>query len=395
MTNVINDTILEQLNTLILIVNKDGLIEYVSPSAKKMLGYDTDSLLGNGWWNLTRKNKNQRFVNRSEIVGFFNNPNEFKPTSIERVLNTSDGNEKWILWNVSITDQNKLIGIGNDITKQKLYERDLAIKNKKIEESFKELKQINKNLTDSIVYAKRIQSAIMPDENGLNNYMPGSFIFYKPKDIVSGDLYWYHKKGNKLFIAAIDCTGHGVPGAIMSVMANSLMRDTIIKRGIEHPGDILHAIDIELLNLLSREDQSEQTYDGMDIGIIAIDFYQRHIEFAGAFRPLIINRGNELIELKGSKYPIGFYHSESKFFETQKINYQTNDQLYLFTDGITDQFGGEKNKKFNRKRFYELLHSLKDINKEDRKSFIEYAFNNWKQHQLQTDDILIIGLNLN
>lgn len=394
MTTVITNNILEQLNTLILVVNQQGLIEFVSPSAKRLLGYDPEALLGEGWWDLTRKNREQRFINRSEVVNLFDLKKEFKPLTIERLINAFDGSEKWILWNISISENNKLVGIGHDITKQKLYERRLAEKNKELEQAFRDAKLFNKDITDSIKYAKRIQSAIMPDEEGLKKYISESFIFFKPKDIVSGDLYWYHKKENKIFVAAIDCTGHGVPGAIMSVIANSLIRDSIIKRGIEDPGDILHAIDNELFNLLSRENNGAQTSDGMDIALVVIDFNNLVIEFSGAYRPLILLRDQTIIEYKGSRFPIGFYDYGNKRFETLKVPFKAKDRLYLFTDGITDQFGGENKKKLNRRRFYDLLLNSNDMRFQEQKSFLDYALNNWKQQEYQTDDILVIGMEI-
>ena len=394
MTTIITNNILEQLNTLILAVNQLGQIEFVSPSVKRLLGYEPETLLGEGWWNLTRKNREQRFINKSEVISLFNFQTKFKPLSFERVLTTSDGSEKWILWNVSINENQTLVGIGHDITKQKLFEKRLAEKNLELENAYKDSKLVNKDITDSIIYAKRIQSAIMPDEDGLKKYFPSSFIHFKPKDIVSGDLYWYHKKGNKIFVAAIDCTGHGVPGAIMSVIANSLIRDTIIKRGIEDPGDILHSIDEELLSVLSKENEHTITSDGMDIALAVFDFDTNMLGFSGAYRPLILLRENEIIEFKGSRYPIGFYESGNKKFDTIKIPFKKDDRFYLFTDGYIDQFGGEAKKKLNRKRFYDLLLNSQEMELEEQRSFLEYALNNWKQDEQQTDDILVIGLNV-
>ena len=392
MTTVITNNILEQLNTLILVVNQLGQVEFVSPSAKRLLGYEPQTLLGEGWWDLTRINREQRFINKSEVINLFNFQKEFKPLSFERALTASDGSEKWILWNISINENKTLIGIGHDITKQKLFEKKLAEKNLELENAYKDSKLVNKDITDSIIYAKRIQSAIMPEEDGLKKYFPNNFIHFKPKDIVSGDLYWYHKKGNKIFLSAIDCTGHGVPGAIMSVIANSIIRDTIIKRGVEDPGDILHSIDDELLSVLSKENDHAVTSDGMDIALAVFDFDTNTLAFAGAYRPLILLRDNEIIEFKGSRYPIGFYESGNKKFDSIKIPFKKDDRFYLFTDGYIDQFGGEFNKKLNRKRFYDLLLNSNDMEMEEQKSFLDYALNNWKQDELQTDDILVIGI---
>ena len=387
MTSKIKNNILDQLNTLVLTVNKYGNIEYVSPSAKQLLGYEPNTLLGDGWWELTRLNVLDRVANKKEILSLLGSGQYSTSWSFERELTTLNGTTKWILWNVSLNKDKTLLGVGQDITLRKNMELQLLSANKKLELQ-------NSEIIESIQYAKKIQDAIIKDPDTLKQYFSDAFILYKPRDVVSGDFYWYHKKGNKIFVAAIDCTGHGVPGALMSVIANNVIKEVIVKQGLEDPGEILHAIDKELGIVLSKEDGTVKASDGMDIALAVFDFNNNTLAFSGAYRPLVLIRDKEIYEYRGSKYPIGFFQEVDKKFETNYIPIQTNDSVYFFTDGYIDQFGGEHNKKLNRKRFYELLQSTQNMEFEEQRSFLDYAFNNWKQDELQTDDILVMGIKI-
>lgn len=368
-------------------MNQRGQIEYVSPSVKKLLGYEPQTLIGNGWWELTRKNNTERIANQTEALSLFAVEKHNGAVSFERALLTSNGETKWILWNVLVNTDKTLVGVGQDITSRKKAEIELTAKNK-------ELLVKNVEITDSINYAKRIQDAYTQDPLVLRSHFTNSFILYKPRDVVSGDFYWYHKKGNKLFVAAADCTGHGVPGALMSVIAQNIIKEVVIKRNLEDPGEILHAIDKELSIILENEYNKATTSDGMDIAFTVFNFDTNILAFAGAYRPLILLRKNEIIEYKASRYPIGFFDYTIKNFETNTISISEGDEIYLFTDGYIDQFGGEQSKKFNRKRFYDLLLSAQSMNFNERENYLEYALNNWKQQNDQTDDILVIGIKI-
>jgi len=383
MTPLHLNTILEQLNTLVVTINRFGNIEYISPSVKTLLGYEPQSLLGERWLNVTRQE--DQIANKTELLSVLRSRKYGSgPLSFERALTDSVGRTKWILWNVSLSPDNNLIGVGQDITFRKKAELELRAKNK-------ELQLKNSEVTDSIRYAKRIQDAVIKDPGALKNYFTDAFVLYKPRDIVSGDFYWYHKKDNKVFVAAVDCTGHGVPGAIMSVIANNLLKEVVVKRGLEDAGEILHAIDKELGITLSREDGIIN--DGMDIALTVFDFGNNTLSFAGAHRPLLLIRNEEIKEYKGSKYPIGFFEGD-KTFETHHISFQSEDRFFMLTDGYIDQFGGENDKKFNRKQFYELLTTSQHMSMDEQRSFLEYAHTNWKQDKPQTDDILVMGVRI-
>lgn len=377
--------ILENLNTLIVVVNSEGKIDYVSPSVQRMLGFEPRQLLGEGWWNLTRRDENERARVKEHVNTLIRQSPDIVPAAFERALITSKGETKWILWNHTRGPESSLISIGYEITDRKLAEQKLQQKNR-------ELQSRNSEMLASIQYAKRIQDAVLPDAQGLKNFFEDAFVYFKPRDVVSGDFYWYYARGNKVFVAAMDCTGHGVPGALMSVIANGLVRDVVIKRGLEEPDEILYAIDKEMEAALSRQDGSNAAPDGMDIALCVFDKEKRILSFAGAFRPLLRVRNNEITEFRGSRYPIGFYPEINKIFEKQEIPYESGDAFYMFSDGYIDQFGGERGKKLNRKRFTELLLQVQSMNLEEQESFLDYALNNWKQEEEQTDDVLVIGV---
>jgi PAS domain S-box-containing protein len=381
--NAIGDAILQNLNTLIVVINPKGEVSYTSPSVQRLLGFKTSELLGNGWWDLPRASAEEGLLVKNQILSVIKKSDKIKIPVFEREVFTAKGEKKTIVWNSNMAEDGSLVGIGYDITERKRAENLL---DKKI----KELQVKNSEMLESIAYAKRIQQSILASPDGLTGYVSESFIYYQPKDIVSGDLYWYYKKENKLYVAAIDCTGHGVPGALMSVIANGLLRTTIVKRNLENPAEILFALDEELQSALLTEGAA----DGMDIALVEIDLDTKKIKFSGAFRPLVLIRDGKIIEYKASKYPIGLYGGVEKKFELHEFDLQTNDTLYMFSDGYADQFGGERSKKFNRKNFYEMLLSIQDMNMGEQGSFLEYAHNNWKQDEPQTDDLLVIGLKI-
>jgi serine phosphatase RsbU (regulator of sigma subunit) len=278
-----------------------------------------------------------------------------------------------------------LVGIGHDITDRKKAEQKLI-------EKHKELEQHNKDMVDSIQYASRIQEAILPDIEKIKNAFSDAFVLYQPKDVVSGDYYFFYQRGSKSFVAAVDCTGHGVPGALMSIIANGILKEVIVKKGITEPSEILYALDEELFAALNKK--GEITNDGMDVALAVFDSEKNSVSYSGAFRPMLLLRDHELIEFEANRYPIGFYGDVEKIFVSKEIELKKEDTFYFFTDGYCDQFGGELKKKFNRKRFKELLLSLQGMEMEEQQSFLQYALLNWRQDEPQMDDVCIIGVRI-
>jgi sigma-B regulation protein RsbU (phosphoserine phosphatase) len=379
----IQDQILDKLNTLIVVLNNDGSIDYVSKSAQQLLGYNPQELLGTNWWEMTRFSKPEGEMVKTRIINIFKD-NRIATQTFEHELKTSAGGKKWVRWNVSYLNDEQLIGIGYDITNNKLNE-------KKLLESNKQLLEQNKDITDSIYYAQRIQQSILQTPEQLKNYFDDSFLLYKPKDIVSGDYYWFYEDDVYKYISVVDCTGHGVPGAMMSMVANSMFKEVFINRKTSDPSEILKALDEELAKSINRN-QDASFNDGMDVSLVRIDKKSNELVFSGAFRSILIARGNEVTELKGSRYPIGFYSGVEKAFDNNTFQLEKNDSVYLFTDGFIDQFGGERNKKLNKSNFKDLISTIHEMSMEEQEAFLDYSFNNWKQDQEQTDDVLVVGV---
>jgi PAS domain S-box-containing protein len=384
MNPVVTDIILEKLNSLIVVVNPKGEVEYVSPSVKRILGFEPEQLIGEGWWKLTRDNDTERKEILELVARQIKQSKLLETVPYERMLKTATGGDKWILWNTSKGPLNTLVGIGHDITDRKKAEV-------RLQEQHRVLEQHNKDMLDSIQYASHIQKAILPDISFLKNEFSDAFVLYQPKDVVSGDYYFFYKRENKVFVVAIDCTGHGVPGALMSVVANSILKEVIINKGLHDPAEILYAMDEELYLALNKG-SSDVTNDGMDAAIAVFDQATGIVSFSGAFRPMLLLRDGEFIEFESGRYPVGFYGDVSKVFKTEQRSFLKDDTFYFFTDGYCDQFGGENKKKFNRRRFKELLLSAQGMEMEEQESFLSYALRNWRQEEPQVDDVLVLGL---
>jgi serine phosphatase RsbU (regulator of sigma subunit) len=261
----------------------------------------------------------------------------------------------------------------------------------KIENQRAELEYKNKSITDSLNYAQRIQEALLPSEDYFRKYFKESFIFYKPKDIVSGDFFWIGENGGKIFIAAADCTGHGVPGALMSMIGHDLLDKIINVDKIVHPAEVLGIMSKGLEKTFSREKNvGTIIHDGMDIGLCVVDRGKRKIQFAGAFLPLYIIRDNRLIDLKGDKYALGMT-PEGTSYTNNEMDLIEDDMMYLFSDGYVDQFGGSENKKFMYRRFRYLLMTIYRFQVDDQKSILEENMKTWMGSTSQIDDMLVMG----
>lgn len=272
---------------------------------------------------------------------------------------------------------------------EKIKERTQEVFNQKaiIEEK-------NKDITDSIKYAKKIQQALMPDTDLLKAAFTESFVYYRPKDIVSGDFYWIETfNENVTVFAAADCTGHGVPGAFMSLICNDLMTQVIKDQNVTTPGQALSILDERLRAMLNKS-SDHSSNDGMDIALCAYFPKQKIIQFAGAHRPLILIRNGELIEYKPSKHSIGGYIIGNKIFEDHTIQLQTGDCVYVLTDGYSDQFGGQNGKKFKFKKLQKLIQSISHMSMADQHDLLEEAFISWRGKHEQVDDVCVIGVKI-
>ena len=257
----------------------------------------------------------------------------------------------------------------------------------------KALKENHKKIEDSITYAEKIQTAILPPIKELSNLLPNSFVLFKPKDVVSGDFYWFDKVDDKIIIAAIDCTGHGVPGAFMSMMGNVILNNIILEQKIVSPKEILNQLNIELQKALNQnENDPFSGLDGMDMSLCVIDVKQKTMTYAGAMNPIFVVRNGEIETLEVTKRGIGGYdiYGAGEFKEfTRTIN--SDEKYYLLTDGFKDQFGGGNKEKFNLKRFKELLIQSEIVEMRNQKDIFNKTLEDWQMNNDQTDDILVIG----
>lgn len=280
--------------------------------------------------------------------------------------------------------------------KQKV-NRELQIKNDtitlqkdEIEEKKLLIEEKNKNITDSIEYAKTLQDAILPDTDIVVNSLPDSFVFFRPRDIVSGDFYWYYKKGNKHFIIAADCTGHGVPGAFVSMVCNNLLNEVIIHKNFDEPGDILTEVNKSVFSVFQKEGTKVRANDGMDIALCIFDSSSRQLGFAGAMNPALLVRNNEIIEIPADKISIGGSKPGYKFSSMQ-TELQAGDCIYIFSDGYHDQFGGSKGKKFMFRNFKKLLCEISSLSAHNQVQQLEQSLVSWQGNYERVDDILVIG----
>jgi sigma-B regulation protein RsbU (phosphoserine phosphatase) len=270
---------------------------------------------------------------------------------------------------------------------------ELAKSKEIIEEKHEEVLLQKKEITDSINYARSIQRAFIPTEEQFNSYFKDSFVYFKPKDIVSGDFYWAYQKEDLLFYATADCTGHGVPGGFMTMLGLSFLDDIIESKATTNPASALNLIRDKIVNTLKQSGNIGENKDGMDITVCCIDQTKNELTYSSANNSLYLIRNNEVAIHKGDKQPCGFYH-DNKPFTSHTISLMPNDCIYTFTDGFADQFGGPKGKKFRYKQFEETL--LNNVNDpfSVQKNKLSSALEAWKGNLDQVDDILVIGIKI-
>jgi serine phosphatase RsbU (regulator of sigma subunit) len=267
--------------------------------------------------------------------------------------------------------------------------------NSSLQKAYLEIEEQKKHIEDSIHYARRIQNAILPPDDFVETLLVDSFVLYKPKDIVSGDFYWMAQKDGKAIVAAVDCTGHGVPGAFMSIVGFNQLNFAVNVKNAIRPDEILNALNDGVTKTLRQTRLSTSVRDGMDISLITIDFEQNKLNFAGGYNPLFLIRNGELIQVKADKFPIGGYMGEKlKDFTNNEMDLQKGDVLYLFSDGYADQFGGTDDSKYLIRRFRELLLKIHKEPMFEQKEILNQVHNDWRGNTVQIDDILVIGIRI-
>ncbi len=265
----------------------------------------------------------------------------------------------------------------------------ISDQNVEVEKQKQLIEEKHKDITDSINYAKKIQTALIISEKTLSTKVDNVFVMFKPRDVVSGDFYWFGERNGYKLLAVADCTGHGVPGAFMSMIGITLLNQIVNEKEITSPAEILNKLREGVISSLNQKDEESSERDGMDVCLIA--WNKQELIYAGANNPCVVISNNEIIELKPNKQPVGLYEKNEPFTE-QKIDLKLVDSIYLFTDGIVDQFGGSDGKKVKIKLFKEWLSAIATFDSAKQKSELEYKLNDWKKNTEQTDDILVIGI---
>lgn len=404
-------------DNIVVISDAQGEIEWVNESFEKTYGYSMDEFKKNFGTNLIKTSSNSKI---SELI----QTAVSEKHSAEYISQSSSKSGAPLWFQTTLTpildiDDNiiKIITIDSDITKIKEAEQAIIKQSEEITAQNTNLKFLieelesqkqeikmhkdliedkNKFITDSINYAQLIQESILPSHSLLEFAFPDSFILYKPKDIVSGDFFWFDKAGDELFFAVVDCTGHGVPGAFMSIVGYNLLNQALFEYKFTQPAEILNFLTIELSNKFrSALNTKISLRDGMELSLCCINSENNMMKFAGAFSSLYLIRNNELIIIKGDSQAIEIApQTEPKPFTNHELKLNTGDCLYLFSDGFVDQTGGPKGKKFQTAMLKETLLKIHDLPMKEQKLKLESVFENWKGNNKQRDDVTILGLKI-
>jgi serine phosphatase RsbU (regulator of sigma subunit) len=262
----------------------------------------------------------------------------------------------------------------------------------KVIQRTKQIEQQKKEMTDSIHYASKIQSALLPLDEDLDTLLPSYFILNKPRDIVSGDYYWVSQKENKVIVAVADCTGHGVPGAFMSILGIAFLNEIINKTERLVSSEILNELRDYIRKSLHQTGKKDETRDGIEMALCVVDFANKKLQYSGALRPLYFIRNKELNEFKGDYMPIGVHDDDENSFSNKELHFKEDDIIYLFSDGYVDQLGGPNRKTYRSRQFKQLLLNIHQKPLQEQKEILEKEYDEWRQNIEQIDDIMVMGI---
>jgi serine phosphatase RsbU (regulator of sigma subunit) len=262
----------------------------------------------------------------------------------------------------------------------------------KVIQRTKQIEQQKMEMTDSIQYASKIQSALLPLDEDLDRLLPSYFILNKPRDIVSGDYYWVSQRESKVIVAVADCTGHGVPGAFMSILGIAFMNEIINKTEILIASEILNELRDYITISLHQTGKKDETRDGIEMALCVVDFANNKLQYSGALRPLYLIRNMELNEFKGDYMPIGVHDDYENSFSNKELHFKEDDIIYLFSDGYVDQLGGPDRKTFRARKFKQLLINIHQKPLDEQKEILEKEYEEWRMDIEQIDDIIVMGI---
>jgi two-component system, sensor histidine kinase LadS len=302
-----------------------------------------------------------------------------------------------MLLSLALADKYRLLRIEKEKAQEEALEMQKNINERlevMVKERTREIERQKEDIESSLIYARRIQNVLIPSGEDMRKVLPKSFVLFKPRDIVSGDFYWISEKKGKVILAVVDCTGHGVPGAFMSILGHNLLHEIVEVQGIEDPAKILSYMHYGVRRVL-HQDQNDLR-DGMDMAICILDEKSRTIKYAGAKSPMVLVKDGQLAYVKADRQPVGGEQmEEERVFQNHLFKYEKYCSAYFFSDGFQDQFGGPENKKFMIHRLKDLLESVHNKPIESQQAILENTLENWKGKQPQVDDILLVGLKMN
>lgn len=338
--------------------------------------------------------KNQELIESSYLMTFKKNEADSLHIALADKSEFIDSQEKFltIFMVVSGIALFALMSLIVTIIQKKKINKDLENKNSLVKLHVAQLKQKNKEITDSINYAKRIQNAILPSRNDIKSKLPDSFVYYRPKDIISGDFYWLTEIDSKIYFVTADCTGHGVPGALMSMLGITYLNQIINEKNILQPSKILDELKSSIINSLTTSDNGDSLKDGMDITIYSIDKENLKLHYSAANNGLYIIRDKEIIKLDPDKQPVGSNPKQNLPFTNFSFDLKPKDFIITYSDGFPDQFGGPKGKKYKYKQLQELLLELNQKPTDSIPLLLNSIFEKWKGKLEQVDDVLIVGV---
>ncbi|MFW5658561.1 MAG: PAS domain S-box protein [Bacteroidota bacterium] len=398
---------------LITIVDAKGEITYQSPSSERVLGFPPEDIVGQSIFELLHgedrplmqnvlDQKAQTFFFAYRMQHYDGSWRYFEcsgtnltenPLIQGIVINARDVSDR--KKEEEARRQKELAAIRFNMEKEKAEEeRNVIAKQKEqIEEAYQIIEHKNEEIMDSINYAFRIQTAILPSDEEIQKSLPNSFVFFRPKDVVSGDFYWFTETPEYVLITAADCTGHGVPGAFMTMIGNTLLNQIVKQEGIVMPDLILNELHKGVRRAL-KQDQGSESKDGMDISFITLEKNSKKLHWAGANNPLVFVRNGEIDQIKADKNAIGGRQDEDeRLFTRHSIDILEGDKFFIFSDGYQDQFGGPRGRKFMVKKFKKLLAEISTESPQKQKETLNQQIEDWmgKNHE-QVDDMVIIGL---
>ena len=374
------EVIVNNSQDLIYRLDISGHLTFINKQCEKSLGIKSEDILGQFYTSVVHPEW------REEVLDFYSHQfkNKIKNTYSEIPILTKNGNTVWLGQHMTAIfkegDEKVItgyLGMGRNITERK--RKDEIINNQ------------NKDIRDSINYAKRIQMNLIPEESKVARFFKESFVYFAPKDIVSGDFYWIERLQKKTILISADCTGHGVPGAFMTLLGINLLNQIILENKILDAGEILNQLDIRLNEAL-RRNKTEKLNDGMECTVCIIDEENDVLEYAISGSKFLLYQKNGIQEVTGSSSHIGEGHSLSTPFKSVVTSFKEDDVIYLFSDGIVDQFGGEKGKKLKKSRFIKLVDGVKDLDLAKQEKSIKSFMENWMKNEEQTDDICLIAV---